>query len=138
VVLGRPPKLDLASLQQKMIEGGRGGYCFEQNMLLRAGLLAREALEYQAAISDVLKVIARPTSDLQPVLDTLLTAASRLSHSDSGGLWIREGEGYRYLSGYAADVSEADTEYWAMQASRAKVSWQQAVDVLPVLSAFRL
>jgi two-component system, NtrC family, sensor kinase len=72
-----------------------------------------EALEYQAAISDVLKVIARPTSDLQPVLDTLLTAASQLSHSDSGGLWIREGEGYRYLSGYAADVSEADTEYWA-------------------------
>jgi N-hydroxyarylamine O-acetyltransferase len=27
-------------LQQKMIAEGRGGYCFEQNMLLRAGLLA--------------------------------------------------------------------------------------------------
>jgi len=40
VLLGRPPKLDLPSLQQKMIAGGRGGYCFEQNMLLRAGLLA--------------------------------------------------------------------------------------------------
>jgi N-hydroxyarylamine O-acetyltransferase len=40
VLLGRPPKLDLAALQQKMIAGGRGGYCFEQNMLLRAGLLA--------------------------------------------------------------------------------------------------
>ena len=38
VLLGRPPKLDLASLQTKMIVGGRGGYCFEQNMLFRGGL----------------------------------------------------------------------------------------------------
>jgi N-hydroxyarylamine O-acetyltransferase len=30
--------LDLASLQTKMIAGGRGGYCFEQNMLFRGGL----------------------------------------------------------------------------------------------------
>lgn len=40
VLLGRPPKLDLASLQAKMVRGGRGGYCFEQNLLLRAGLRA--------------------------------------------------------------------------------------------------
>jgi N-hydroxyarylamine O-acetyltransferase len=32
-LLGRPVKLDLASLQAKMVEGGRGGYCFEQNLL---------------------------------------------------------------------------------------------------------
>ena len=40
VLLGRPPRLDLGSMQRKMIAGGRGGYCFEQNMLLRAGLLS--------------------------------------------------------------------------------------------------
>jgi N-hydroxyarylamine O-acetyltransferase len=38
IMLGRPPKLDLATLQSKMISGRRGGYCFEQNMLFRAGL----------------------------------------------------------------------------------------------------
>ncbi|MCP3402212.1 arylamine N-acetyltransferase [Bradyrhizobium sp. CCGB20] len=38
IMLGRPPKLDLASLQSKMITNKRGGYCFEQNMLFRAGL----------------------------------------------------------------------------------------------------
>jgi N-hydroxyarylamine O-acetyltransferase len=38
VLLDRPPKLDLASLQEKMIFRGRGGYCFEQNMLFRGGL----------------------------------------------------------------------------------------------------
>jgi N-hydroxyarylamine O-acetyltransferase len=38
IMLGCPPKLDVAALQAKMIAGGRGGYCFEQNMLFRAGL----------------------------------------------------------------------------------------------------
>jgi len=38
VLLHRPPQLDIASLQEKMIAGGRGGYCFEQNMLFRGGL----------------------------------------------------------------------------------------------------
>jgi len=40
VLLDRPPSLDPAALQSKMIRGGRGGYCFEQNMLFRCGLLA--------------------------------------------------------------------------------------------------
>jgi N-hydroxyarylamine O-acetyltransferase len=40
VLLGRTPKLDLESLQRKMIAGRRGGYCFEQNSLLHGGLSA--------------------------------------------------------------------------------------------------
>ncbi len=31
--LGHTPRLDPASLQEKMVHGGRGGYCFEQNLL---------------------------------------------------------------------------------------------------------
>src|ERR1700733_9761907 len=38
IMLGRLPKLDVPTLQQKMIASRRGGYCFEQNMLFRAGL----------------------------------------------------------------------------------------------------
>jgi N-hydroxyarylamine O-acetyltransferase len=38
IMLGRPPKLDVPTLQNKMIASGRGGYCFEQNMLFRTGL----------------------------------------------------------------------------------------------------
>jgi N-hydroxyarylamine O-acetyltransferase len=38
IMLGRPPKLDATTLQNKMIVGRRGGYCFEQNMLFRMGL----------------------------------------------------------------------------------------------------
>lgn len=32
--LRRPVELDLSSLQAKLVRGGRGGYCFEQNLLL--------------------------------------------------------------------------------------------------------
>jgi N-hydroxyarylamine O-acetyltransferase len=38
IMLGRTPKLDIASLQDKMVASGRGGYCLEQNMLFREGL----------------------------------------------------------------------------------------------------
>src|SRR6266446_572930 len=38
ILLGKPIRLDLASLQAKMIHGRRGGYCFEQNTLLAAVL----------------------------------------------------------------------------------------------------
>lgn len=37
--LKQPVSLDLTSLQQKLIYEGRGGYCFEQNLLFRAILI---------------------------------------------------------------------------------------------------
>ena len=38
ILLKRPILLDLASLQAKLVTGGRGGYCFEQNLLFSAVL----------------------------------------------------------------------------------------------------
>lgn len=38
ILLKRPLRLDLASLQAKLVTGGRGGYCFEQNLLFSAVL----------------------------------------------------------------------------------------------------
>lgn len=38
VLLKRPIRLDLASLQAKLVRDRRGGYCFEQNLLLAAAL----------------------------------------------------------------------------------------------------
>ncbi|MEP6972690.1 MAG: arylamine N-acetyltransferase [Actinomycetota bacterium] len=38
ILLGRPILLDLPSLQAKLVDGRRGGYCFEQNSLF-AGVL---------------------------------------------------------------------------------------------------
>src|ERR1700746_504244 len=39
-LLGRPVKLDLASVQAKLVDSRRGGYCFEQNTLFKAALEA--------------------------------------------------------------------------------------------------
>jgi N-hydroxyarylamine O-acetyltransferase len=45
-VAGRVPALDLAALQRKLLHGGRGGYCYEQNTLFLAAL---RALGFNAA-----------------------------------------------------------------------------------------
>ena len=37
-LFGLPVDLDLAALQQKLVNDGRGGYCFEQNLLFKAVL----------------------------------------------------------------------------------------------------
>jgi N-hydroxyarylamine O-acetyltransferase len=40
ILLGREIRIDLASLQAKLVRGGRGGYCFEHNTLFQAALEA--------------------------------------------------------------------------------------------------
>jgi N-hydroxyarylamine O-acetyltransferase len=37
-LLGRPVNLDLTSVQDKLVDSRRGGYCFEQNTLFKAAL----------------------------------------------------------------------------------------------------
>jgi len=63
VLAGGVPKLDLSSLQDKLVQGGRsgrGGYCFEQNSLFMAALVhlgftvrAREARVRAGVPADV-------------------------------------------------------------------------------------
>ena len=39
-LLRRPVRLDIASIQEKLVRGGRGGWCFEHNILLGTALTA--------------------------------------------------------------------------------------------------
>jgi PAS domain S-box-containing protein len=83
-----------------------------------------ESLEYQTATSDVLNVISRSTSDVQPVLDTVVETAARLCDSDSASITLREGEVYRWVS---SSYSAAEPEYWAIQRQRTIVPGRQSV-----------
>src|SRR5450631_1379783 len=46
VLLGRPVRIDLAGVQDKLVRAGRGGYCFEHATLFAAAL---EILGFQPA-----------------------------------------------------------------------------------------
>jgi N-hydroxyarylamine O-acetyltransferase len=68
--LGRPVKLDLDSLQQKLVRNHRGGYCFEQNSLLKAAL---EVIGFEVmALAARVRWRAPPQSALGPRSHMLL------------------------------------------------------------------
>ena len=69
VLLSRPPRLDLASLQAKLVDAHRGGYCFEHATLFGAvlGALGFDPVPHAA------RVVLNATRDASPRTHMFLT-----------------------------------------------------------------
>ncbi|MGO8912963.1 MAG: arylamine N-acetyltransferase family protein [Bradyrhizobium sp.] len=68
--LGRPVLLDLASVQAKLVEDKRGGYCFEQNLLFKAAL---EAVGFKVTgLAGRVRWMSPPDSPLGPKTHMML------------------------------------------------------------------
>jgi N-hydroxyarylamine O-acetyltransferase len=68
--LGRPVNLDPAAVQAKLVDGNRGGYCFEQNLLFKAAL---EAIGFEVTgLAGRVRWMSPPDSPLGPKTHMLL------------------------------------------------------------------
>jgi N-hydroxyarylamine O-acetyltransferase len=117
VLAGRVPRLDLASLQSKLVHGRRGGYCFEQNGLF--GAVLRQAGFVVAALEGRVRAgvpddVATPRTHM--ALRVTLEGVDYLADVGFGGLaptrplaWLdrgvqHDGVGSYRLRDVAADV----------------------------------
>ena len=60
----------------------------------------REALEHQTATSEVLGIISRSPTDVQPVLDAIVESAARVCGIDDVVLRLREGNDYGFAGSF--------------------------------------
>lgn len=82
VLLGRPPRLDLDSLETKLVTERRGGYCYEHSTLLAAVLTE---LGFTVATHSARVVLVAPR-DKAPRTHMFLTVGDRMLDPGFGGL----------------------------------------------------
>jgi GAF domain-containing protein len=71
----------------------------EKNLALtRAHAQVTESLEQQTATAEILRVIASSPTDVGPVFAAILDSAVRLCGSETGLLWLYDGEAFRLVA----------------------------------------
>ena len=67
----------------------------------------KESLEQQTAMTDILEVISRSTTDVQPVLDAIAERAERLCEGGSAVVFLREGDVLKRVATHGQKVWQA-------------------------------
>lgn len=80
IMLGRPVRVDLESIQAKLVDGRRGGYCFEHGQLFAAAL---QRLGF--SVQRLLARVSRPGPTLPRTHLTL-----RVATPDRLGVWLAD------------------------------------------------
>ena len=113
------------------VKGGPGARRAVAVSADNAGQLRRErdeALEHQAATSEILSVISRSPGNVQPVLDTIVRAAVKLCDSYDAVILLREGDRLRI----AAHHGPMTIDFTSLPISRDWISGRVVVDRVPV------
>ena len=98
-------------------KAARRGSSSAAGLSKQVALLIRErdeALEQQAATSDVLKVISRSAGELQPVFDAMLANATRLCDATYGTMWLHERDGQLRNAALHGSLPKAFLEKWGV------------------------
>ena len=72
----------------------------------------KESLEQQTATSEILGVIARSPTDVQPVLDAIVENAARVCEADDAVIWRVDGNVRRLASPLWTDSDRASSKRW--------------------------
>ena len=101
IVVGRAATGDFAAHQVELLQtfADQAVIAIENVRLFHE---TKEALEQQTATANVLRAISQSTFDLQPVLQTLIENATRLSEATHGFIFRPQGDVYRLAVSHGA------------------------------------
>ena len=88
-----PPRPTYAELRQQLADSLQRERAHAEELKDRDRRLA-EALEHQTATAEVLSIISRSPTDVQPVLDAIVESAARVCGVDDLGLRLRDGNDF--------------------------------------------
>ncbi len=94
-----------------------------------------EALEQQTATADVLGVMSSSPGELEPVFQAILKNAVRICKAKFGGLYLRDGDGFRAAAMYNAPPAYAEKRAGILHPSPDSAIWKAAQTKQPALTA---